>query len=109
MLLRISGRIFDSTEIHELSIREKQREVFITTKNDFYRVKYRSEKDIEDALYWSKLSEITTKDLHNALYLLLITCEYFINSKDQCKDCPLNKNNHCLIMTIPVNWREENI
>lgn len=106
MKLRISGRIFDTEEIHELSIRESQREVFVSTKDDFYRIKYRSEKDIEDVIYWKKLSEITTKDLHNALYIIMLTCEFFINSKDQCTNCPLFKHNQCSLITIPYNWRE---
>ena len=106
MLLRIAGRVFDTNEVNEISIRENQREVFITTNEDFYRIKYRSEKDIEDVIYWKKLANITAKDIHNALYTLIITCDYFINSKEQCKNCPLYKNKYCILTTIPINWRE---
>ena len=106
MKLRISNRVFDTEDIRELSIRGKQREVFVTTENDFYRIKYRSEKEIADVIYWKKLSEITTKDLHNALYILIITCEFFINSKLQCAGCPLFINKQCIITTIPNNWRD---
>lgn len=107
MKLRIANRIFDTEEVIEISIREQQREVFVSTKNDFYRIKYRSEKDIEDVLYWKKLADITTKDLHNALYTIIITCDYFINSKNQCTDCPLFKHNQCILMSIPNNWRDD--
>lgn len=106
MKLNISGRIFDTEEIRELSIRENQREVFVTTYNDFYRIKYRSQKDIQDVIYYQKLSELTTKDIHNAMYVLIMTCEFFINSKEQCKLCPLNKNTYCILQTIPNNWRD---
>lgn len=107
MKINISGRVFDSEEIKEISIRENQREVFVTTKDNFFRIRYRSEKDIEDVLYWKGLSEITTKDLHEALYLIVITCDYFINSKEQCKNCPLKKNTKCILSDIPINWRED--
>jgi len=105
MKLNISGRVFDTDDIYEISIRENQKEVFITTNEDFYRIKYRSERDIEDVIYWKKLSDITTQDIHNAIYTLIILCEFFINSKTQCLECPLFKNNQCLLNTIPNNWR----
>lgn len=105
MKLNISGRVFDTDDIYEISIRENQKEVFITTNEDFYRIKYRSEKDIADVIYWKKLSDITTQDIHNAIYTLIILCEFFINSKTQCLECPLFKNNQCLLNTIPNNWR----
>lgn len=105
MKLNISGRIFDTEDIYELTVREDRREVFITTEEDFFRIKYRSEKDIRDVLYWKRLSELTTKDVHEAIYTLIIVCEYFINSHEQCKGCPLF-NNYCLLTTIPINWRE---
>lgn len=105
MKLNISGRVFDTDDIYEISIRENQKEVFITTNEDFYRIKYRSEKDIADVIYWKKLSDITTQDIHNAIYILIILCEFFINSKTQCLECPLFKNNQCLLNTIPNNWR----
>ena len=106
MKLRIGNRVFDTEEVNEITIREQQREVFITTDDDFYRFKYRSEEDIRDIIYWKKLTNITTSDIHNAIYMLIITCDYFINSKLQCKECPLYKHNRCLLTTIPNNWRE---
>lgn len=105
MKLNIAGRVFDSEDIYELTIRENQKEVFVTTEDDFFRIKYRSKRDIEDVIYWKKLSDITTQDLHNAIYILIITCEFFINSKTQCLECPLYKNNQCSLLTIPNNWR----
>ena len=106
MKINISGNVFETEEIKELSIREQQREVFVTTKDDFYRIKYRSDRDITDVLYWKSLSNITTKDIHNALYTLIITCDYFINSRDQCNNCPLHKNTKCILSDIPINWRD---
>ena len=106
MKIRLGNRIFDTEEVNEISIRESQREVFVTTDDDFFRYKYRTQEDIRDIIYWKKLSAITTSDIHNAIYTLIITCEYFINSKNQCIDCPIYKHNHCLLTTIPINWRE---
>ena len=106
MKLRIGNRIFETEEVNEITIREQQREVFVTTNEDFYRFKYRSEEEIKDVIYWKKLQNITTTDIHNAVYTLIITCDYFINSKLQCKECPLYKHEHCILTTIPNNWRE---
>ena len=106
MKLRIGTRVFDTEEVYEISIRESQREVFVTTQDDFFRIKYRSEEEIKDVIYWKKLTNITTADLHNAIYTLIITCDYFINSKLQCNGCPLFQHNHCILTTIPNNWRE---
>lgn len=106
MKLQIGNRVFDTEEVNEITIREQQREVFITTDDDFYRFKYRSEEDIKDIIYWKKLTNITTSDIHNAIYMLIITCDYFINSKLQCKECPLYKHDRCLLTTIPNNWRK---
>lgn len=105
MKLNIVGRVFDTDEIKELLIKENNKEVFVTTEEDFYRIRYRTESEIEDVIYWKKLENITTKDVTEAVYTLIITCEYFINSKHQCKDCPLKKNTNCLFFDIPYNWR----
>lgn len=105
MILNIAGRLFDTEDIHELLIKENNREVFVTTSEDFYRIRYRSEREIEDVIYWKKLENITTKDVSEAMYILIITCEYFINSKHQCENCPLKKNTKCIFLDIPYNWR----
>ena len=106
MRINISNHVFDTEDIRELSIREDRREVFVTTQEDFYRIRYRNERDIADVIYWKSLSNITTKDLHEAMYILVITCDYFINSKEQCNNCPLHKNTKCILSDIPMNWRE---
>lgn len=106
MKIHVADRVFDSEDIVEISIRESRKEVFVSTGDDFYRIKYTSDKEIQDVIYWKKLATITHKDLHNAIYLLIITCDYFINSKEQCLGCPLHRNTGCLLMTIPNNWRE---
>ena len=105
MKLDIAGQVFDTDEVNEISIRETRKEVFISTNDNFYRIKYQSEKDIADVIYWKKLGDITSKDVHNAVYILMITCEFFINSKYQCEGCPLHKHKTCMLMTIPNNWR----
>ena len=106
MKLHIAGQDFDSEEIRELSIREQQREVFVTTQDDFFRIKYRSKNEIEDAYYWKELSNITFHDLNKAVFLIITVCDYFINSKEQCTNCPLRKKyTKCIFSTIPNNWR----
>lgn len=106
MKLRVANKVFDTEDIVEISIRENRKEVFVSTSDDFYRIKYRTDKEIEDVIYWKKLANLTNKDLHNAIYTLIITCDYFINSKTQCEGCPLHKDIGCLLMTIPNNWRD---
>jgi len=106
MILRIGNKVFDTEEVSEISIRENRKEVFVSTKDDFYRFKYRTEEEIRDVIYWKKLQNITKSDVHNAIYTLIITCDYFINSKAQCTACPLYKHNYCILTTIPNNWRE---
>ena len=105
MKINVAGRIFDSEEIREMSIKEEQKKVFVTTTEDFFRISYRQKQDIEDVYFWLQMSDLTTKDVHHAMYILSMVCDYFINQKEQCNDCPLKTNNTCLLMTIPNNWR----
>lgn len=106
MKLRIANRQFDSEEIRELRVREELKEVFVTTHEDFYRIKYRSEKDIEDVRLYKKMDNLTNRDVQEAVYILFIVCEFFINTKTQCNGCPLFQNNRCMLMTEPINWRD---
>ena len=106
MKLNIAGQIFDTDEVNEISIREARKEVFVSTNDNFYRIRYQTEKDISDVIYWKKLANITSKDIHNAVCTLMITCEFFINSKNQCEECPLHKHGTCMLTMIPINWRE---
>lgn len=105
MKLNIAGRIFNSEEVKELTIREAQREVFVSTENNFFRIKYRSAEEIADVYFFKQLDSITTKEVDQAIYLLSMICEVFINSKAQCNNCPLKVNSQCLLTTIPINWR----
>ena len=105
MKLNIAGRIFDSEEINELTIRESQKEVFVSTNDDFFRIKYRSKDEIADVYFFKEIDKITTKDVNQAIYLLATVCEVFINSKEQCNNCPLKKNTNCIFLSIPNDWR----
>lgn len=105
MKLNIAGRIFDSEEINELTIREAQREIFVSTKNDFFRIKYRSTNEIADVYFFKELDNVTTKDVHHAIYLLSTICKVFVNAKEQCNNCPLKKNTKCIFLSIPNDWR----
>lgn len=106
MKLNVAGRVIDSENIYTINIREERREVHITTTdNDFFRIKYRSKHEIADVYFYKRLDDITTKDVEQAIYLLSMICEVFINSKEQCNNCPLKTKKQCMLMTIPINWR----
>ena len=105
MRLNIAGRIFDSEEIHELTIREAQKEVFDSTQDDFFRIRYRSAEEIADVYFYKELDNITNRDIDHAIYLLSMVCKIFVNSKEQCNNCPLKKNTKCIFLSIPNDWR----
>ena len=102
MILKICNQIFESEEITGLQIREK--EVFIDGKEDFYRLKIKTEEDIHDAKIYLKLQELSYQDLYDALRVLQAVCDVYINSKEQCAECPLYKSYGCAVQTIPNNW-----
>ena len=105
MHIRVSNRIFDSEEIIEIRLNEDIKEVFVTTTEDFFRVRYRTDADIADVRLWEKLHNLTFRDINNAVYTLFIVCDYFINTKEQCSECPLKKHIKCIFSDIPINWR----
>ena len=105
MKLNIAGKYFDSEDVTDLAIREERKEVLVSTHDDFFRIKYSSKDEIADVYFFKEIDKITTKDVNQAIYLLATVCEVFINSKEQCNNCPLKKNTNCIFLSIPNDWR----
>lgn len=106
MILNISGYMFDTDELEDIFHREEIKTVFITTSTyGFQKIKYDTEEEVTDLLIWEKLQTITNKDVFQAAYTLSMVCEYYINSKTQCIECPLQNELGCMLNTIPINWR----
>lgn len=105
MELIICNKNFKTEDIEDLRVTDK--EVFITLADDFVRLKYKKEEDIQDALLYLKLQDITYQDIFEAMQILIGVCDVYINSKTQCITCPLNKKHGCILQTIPINWKGE--
>ena len=103
MFITVCNQTIDVQSI--LSVIIKDNEVLIDTTEDFLRIKYSSLDEITELKNWQKFSTLTRAELQEALNLLYITCEFFINMKDQCTDCPLKRKEGCVFTTIPIDWR----
>ena len=105
MIITICGKNFNTDNIISLHINESTNRVFIDTDDDFFNLIYRSEEDIVDARRWIKLQTLTLHDLHEAMHVIVSTCNYFINTSNQCALCPIKRSHGCFFLTIPNNWR----
>ena len=103
MIITVCGREFETSEIEYLKIHE--RTVFITTAEDCYEYRYTKEEDIQEAKNYLKFQKITRKELLDAVNIIMITCDFFINEKEQCIPCPLKKKEGCIFGRIPIDWR----
>lgn len=103
MKINVCGKTIDTDTIIDVQI--KPQEVFIETTLDFYRIKYHTKEDIRELTNWKHFSELTKSELIQAIEKLIITCEFFINTKEQCAICPLHKHNGCVFTSIPNDWR----
>ena len=102
MDLRIGSYTFQMEEIRGLRITDK--EVLIDGVDDFYRIHYHTQDEIHDALLYKKLQDLTYHDMYDALRTIICICDVYINSKEQCIDCPLHKSYGCMLQTLPINW-----
>lgn len=102
MELKIGKHVFPLEEIVGLRITE--REVLIDGAHDFYRIKYKSEEEIHDALLYKRLQNLTYQDMYDAIRTIICICDVYINSKEQCMNCPLHKAYGCMLQTLPINW-----
>lgn len=103
MYINICNKTFETNEIINLIIRNNK--VLIDTEEDFYELRYSNKEDIREAEEYLKFKSITRNELLNAVNTIIVVCEYFINSKDQCEDCPLQRKEGCIFTTIPIEWR----
>ena len=106
MLIEVCGRTFDTDNIRELVIREQVQKVFIDTTDEFYELRYSKEKDITEARNYLRFKEITRRELFDAVNLVIMVCDFFINKEEQCAPCPLKKKEGCVFTYLPIDWRE---
>lgn len=103
MIVTICNKKFNSEEIRSIHITST--EVFVETEEDYFALRYLSEEELVGARNWLKFQNITNKDLLDAVNLLIITCDYYINSKTQCYSCPLKRKEECIFNYMPIDWR----
>lgn len=104
MYIKICNQIFDTNEINSITITETK--VLIDTKEEFYNLRWCNEEEITEARNYLKLQQLTKTELLNAVNIIIIVCNYFLSTKEQCEPCPLKKKNGCVFTTIPNEWRE---
>ena len=102
MIIKICNRYFDANDILSVIIRD--REVLLDTKDDSYRILYSKKEDITQLKSWLKFRSLTKKDIMETLNILIIICDFFINTKEQCESCPLKKRTGCVFTKIPIDW-----
>jgi hypothetical protein len=103
MIITICGIDFDTDTINYITINESK--ILIDTAEDFFDMHWSCEEDISAARTYLKIQELTKKELLQAVDTIVMICDYFINSKDQCAPCPLQKRNGCVFTCIPIEWR----
>lgn len=103
MYLTIAGKQFKTDDIRGIVIKED--EIFLDTTDNFHRIRYSNEEEIVEAKTWLKFHNLNKTELIEAIHLLILTCEFFINTKEQCKLCPLSKKDGCVFTSIPIDWR----
>ncbi len=104
MIITICNQQFDTETINNITITNSK--VLVDTAEDFYDLRWNYEEEIIAAKNFLVFKEITKKELLNAVNLIVMTCDYFINNKDQCGSCPLQKKEGCVFTCIPIEWRK---
>lgn len=104
MIITVCNQQFDTKDIKMLDIKEGR--VFIETEEDFFNIRYTSADEIEEAKNYLKFQTLTRKQLIDAVEIIMITCDYFINEKEQCTPCPLKKKKGCIFGQVPIEWRD---
>ena len=103
MEITICNKKFNTESIKGLSITENA--VLIDAVDDFYRLRYTNENEILDAKTYLKFEKLKKEELMDAVRIIIITCDYFINSKTQCESCPLKRSQGCVFNSNPIEWR----
>ena len=103
MYITVCNKQFPVEDIQSIKITDSK--VFIETTDDFFDMRYTSEEQLQEARGWLKAKSITLPELREAVTLIITVCTVFLNTKEQCFQCPLKKKNGCVFSTIPINWR----
>lgn len=103
MYITIANRLINSSDIRGITINDKR--VLVDTSEEFIRIPYSSEDEIQEAIEWLQLQSISKKDIDRSVKVLMKVCSTYINTKVQCNSCPLNRQYGCMLTQIPINWR----
>ena len=103
MIITICNKEFETQEIRSIKITSSK--VFIDTEEDYYELRWITYEDIKAAEDYLRFKELTRKELLDAVNIIMITCDHFLNEKEQCSLCPLQKRNGCVFTCIPLEWR----
>lgn len=103
MILRIGNERISTERIKGITITSKA--VLVDGVDDFWKINYRDESEIQDAINWKEFQELTRRELRKAVDTIILTCEHYINEKEMCSSCPLQNNRGCILTEIPIEWR----
>lgn len=103
MIITICNQQFNTNEIKDICIRENN--VLIDTEDDYFNLRYTKEEEIKEAKAFLQFKEMTRKELLDAVNIIMITCDFFLNRKEQCAPCPLKKKEGCIFDYTPIDWR----
>ena len=104
MYITVCGKQIPEDTIQDITITSTK--VFIDTTDDYFDLRYSQEEDIKEARDWLQAKQATLPELKQAVSLIILTCNFYINTKEQCSRCPLRRRFGCVFNTIPLNWRE---
>lgn len=104
MQITICNQVFDTNEIKTLTIKEGR--VFVETEEDFFNLRWFNKEEIQEAENYLRFQTLTRDQLYDAVNIIMTTCDYFINTKEQCEPCPLKKKQGCIFNYTPIDWRE---
>lgn len=104
MQITICNQIFETETIKNIDIAEGR--VFIDTDDDYYSLRWTRPEDIREAENYLNFTKLTRRELLDAVNIIILVCDYFINRKEQCNSCPLKKKQGCIFDYTPIDWRD---
>lgn len=102
MILTIGNRKIESSTVRTITITPEN--VLVDSTEDFYRIRYQNPEEIEDAKNWIKFQHLQIHELNEAMSAIILTCTHFINSKNQCRNCPIKRSYGCFFEKLPYEW-----
>lgn len=103
MRITVCDYQFDTETIKDVNITDST--VLIDAEDDYHRIRYTNESEITEIQAYLRFKELKVQELMDAVLILIITCDYFINSKTQCMMCPLKREHGCVFNSNPIDWR----